>query len=75
VPGDRDRPLSPVLGIVGLPEEQVGRACAEGGHLLWAGEEEDMAAGGSVIEVALTGLEATVVTDCDSRWNSSGLIA
>jgi hypothetical protein len=24
VPGNRDRPLSSVLGIAGLPEEQVG---------------------------------------------------
>lgn len=44
VPSDLYWPLSPVRGMVGLPEEQVGRASAQGGNPLRAGEEEDMAA-------------------------------
>ena len=76
VPGDGDGALTAVLDVVGLAEEQVGRAAAERGDLLRPGEQQDVTAvraGGSGTADPVG--DATVVPDCDSQWKSSGLIA
>ena len=43
-PRDSDRPLSAMLDVVRLAEKEVGRSGSQGGDLLRASEEEDMAA-------------------------------
>ena len=57
--------------VVSWAEEQVRRG-AELVLLLLADEEQDACS--TPCEVALTVGEATDVVDCDSQWNSVGLI-